>query len=160
MAEPIEERVAEFEELDRLRQRARKLRQDGIEALLGKRYHPQPRRRDRTAWRTDSARDGWSPPGDDVEKAMILQALGRPSDAAGIHGETWAAIHDDLLEIRLPDCSLTKAEDELNSLDNVPIMRCAFVLQALVADHEALSDAALACFYSIVVELAEIVSPT
>jgi hypothetical protein len=34
VAEPIEERIAEFEDLDRLRQRARKLWQDGIEALL------------------------------------------------------------------------------------------------------------------------------
>jgi hypothetical protein len=42
MAEPIDERISEFEDLDRLRHQARKLRQDGIDALLGKRYHPQP----------------------------------------------------------------------------------------------------------------------
>jgi hypothetical protein len=91
---------------------------------------------------------------------MILLAVGRPADPSGVHRETWAAIRDDLLEIRLSDCELTKAEDGDNSLDNVPIMRCAFVLQALVANHKALSHAALACFYSIVAELGEIVSPT
>ena len=41
----LDEQIADIEKLDELRQRARALQQDAIEALTQKPYLPQPRRR-------------------------------------------------------------------------------------------------------------------
>src|SRR5712691_5670127 len=75
----LDEQIADIEKLDELRQRARAIQQDGIEALTQKPYVPQPRPRKGKAaaevWRSSPPRANWALPGDDVEKAEMLQAL-------------------------------------------------------------------------------------
>jgi hypothetical protein len=156
----IEEQIADIEKLDRLRRRARTLQQQGLDALSAKPYLPQPRKAGRRrAWKTnpDIKREGWAAPGDDVEKAMMLQGfllLGAKHEASR------RKIRDDLLEITKADCWKTENESPSDTLDNVPIMRCAMVLQALVSVGCALKPAALACFARIALELAEVAAPS
>jgi ATPase family associated with various cellular activities (AAA) len=165
--DPINERIADVEELDRLRQRARKFQQDAIEALTATIYLPQPRNELTpywTTWKRDAPRDRWRLPGDDIEKGMMLQVLLKHDAKKQGHSESQEAsrsrLRQDLLQIRVADCNKTKNANPTESLDNVPIMRCAMVLQALVTDGHGLTPAALACFYRIVLELNEVVGPT
>jgi hypothetical protein len=155
---PIEETIADIEKLDQLRHRARTLRQQAVDALTAKPYLPQPRDLAlRRSWKANPAitRDGWREPGDDVEKTMLLQRLDTR------HEPLRNTIRTDLLGISRDDCYKTEDDDPpSDALDNVPIMRCAMVLQGLTADGCALKAAALACFSRIVVELAEVSAPT
>jgi len=164
---PIEERIADIEQLDQLRQSARMFQQDAIEALTTTTYLPQPRNQKTDKWKQwkrDVVRQGWREPGDDVEKAMMLQALLKAQANKQGHSENQQRSRDnlvqDLLRITVADCNKTENVNPGESLDNVPIMRCALVLQALKASGRGLTRAALACFYRIVVELGEVVGPT
>ena len=156
--QPLEEAIADIEKLDQLRYRARSLREQAVDALTAKAYLPQPRDLTlREAWKANAAilRDGWRDPGDDVEKAMLLHQLDSK------HNSLRNTIRTDLLGISTDDCYKTEDDDPpSDALDNVPIMRCALVLQALTADGCALKPAALACFSRIVTELAEVSAPT
>jgi hypothetical protein len=170
MADLIDERIADIEELDLLRRRARTLQQEAVEALTAEIYLPQPRNQKTPGWEKwkrapERKREGWCGTDDDVEKAMMLLALRKlPAKQPGrseIQRQSCENIRKDLLKIRVEDCAKNKDLNPRESLDSVPILRCAMVLQALVGtDGCALKQAALACFYRIVLELSEIVTPT
>jgi hypothetical protein len=167
MAESIDDRIADIEELDQLRQRTRTIRQQAIEALTAHLYRPQPRSQNSpewTAWKAEPRREGWQAPGDDIEKAMMLQALSKlnANEPSGkvLQKRICDSIREDLLATTVKDCQKTKNANSGESLDNVPIMRCAFVLQALIQTGHAFSRAAFACFYCIALELNEVVAPT
>jgi hypothetical protein len=106
--QPIEETIADIETLDQLRHRARTLRQQAVDALTAKTYLPQPRHlARRRTWKANPAimRDGWRDPGDDVEKAMLLQRLDNR------HEPVRNAIRSDLLRISRDDCYKTEDDD-------------------------------------------------
>jgi hypothetical protein len=141
MAGSIDERIADIEELDQIRGHARALRQQAVEALTAEVYLPRPRKEGTPRWRawkaaTRRKRKDWREPGDDVEKAMMLRALHTLSAKQPTHKEfqkqTSDGIRKDLLATKLADCYKTKITNPGDSsLDNVPIMRCAMVLQVL-----------------------------
>ena len=159
----LDDQIADIEKLDELRQRARALQQDAIDALTQKPYMPQPRSRKgklaANAWKKSAPRANWMLPGDDVEKAEMLQALTLLKPNKEKNKTHWnksrEALIADLSDITYEDCIETKG-----ALDTVPIFRCAQVLQALAkTPGRVLSDAALACFYCVVQELNEIARP-
>jgi hypothetical protein len=167
MAEPIDEMIADIEHLDWQRARARTLRQQAIKALTRTVYQPLRRPTPTTGGTatggTRPATAGsWPPPDDDIEKALMLQALleldakkDGPSDNQITSRDN---LMTDLSGITANDCISTKEAG--NGLDNVPIMRCAVMLQGLVAANCGLESAALACFHRIVTELNDVVGPT
>lgn len=157
---PLDEQIADIEKLDELRQRARGLQQDAIEALTQKTYVPRLRKDpENAAWEEKATRANWALPGDDVEKAEMLQALAllkpKEENNKARWDESRKALIGDLKGITYQDCIETKT-----ALDTVPIFRCAQVLKALArTPGHVLSEAALACFYRVVQELNEIASP-
>jgi adenylate kinase family enzyme len=160
---PLDEQIIDIEALDELRRRAKALRQDAIEALTQTTYLPQPRlhRGDwvRQAWKNNCKRANWAPPGDDVEKAIMLQALST-EPRSDKNKEHWKASREaliaDLTDITYKDCDPSNP-----ALDTVPIFRCAQILQALARTPGfVLSRAALTCFYCVVRELNEIAGPS
>ncbi|MET4323798.1 AAA family ATPase [Bradyrhizobium sp. RT5a] len=159
---PLDEQIADIEKLDELRQRARGLQEGAIEALTQKTYVPQPRSQsklEKAAWIEKAERANWALPGDDVEKAEMLQALALLKPTEEKNNTCWNESRErliaDLTDITYKDCIESEA-----ALDTVPIFRCAQVLQALArTPGHALSEAALACFYRVVQELNEIASP-
>jgi adenylate kinase family enzyme len=153
----LEDQIEDIQKLAELRQRARALMQEGIEALCAKTYVPQPREGEFDE--KSAARADWELPGDDVEKAEILHAFARLKPKGEESGQRWVesrnAIIRDLKSITYANVASADA------LDTVPIFRCALVLQALAeTPGYALSRAALACFYRIVQELNEVTGPT
>jgi adenylate kinase family enzyme len=170
VAEPIDEMIADLEHLDRLRARARTLQQQAVKALTHEVYWPQPRPgAARIPGAPTPATGGtapvggsWPLPDDDVEKGMMLQALLKLNARKDGPSPNQIASRDNLLRdlsgITAMDCISTKEAG--NGLDSVPIMRCAIVLQALVAAHYGLESATLACFHRIVTELNTVAGPT
>jgi hypothetical protein len=148
----LDEQIDDIEKLDLLRQQARTLRQEAIEALTAHIYKPVSRD---TRTVVDDRR-GWSPPGDDVEKAEVLRALGMLEPKEKGHEEnkstSRAALTADMESIRLAN--------EEGALDSVPIFRCAMILQAMAeTPGKAFSGVALACFNRIAQELDQAVAP-
>ncbi|HEV7602789.1 MAG TPA: nucleoside 2-deoxyribosyltransferase [Bradyrhizobium sp.] len=162
----FDDQIADIEKLDLLRQRARTLRQEAIEALTTEPYMVQPRPDTSdeaiaalAEWNALPKRDEWAEPGDDVEKAKMLRALtmlkARKPRNAEHQEQSLKALIKDLGSIESAD------RIDTNSLDSIPILRCALILQALgEMPGLALSGTALACFYRIVQELNEVVGPT
>lgn len=158
----FEEQIPDIEKLDELRQRVRTLQQEAIEALTAKPYLPQPRKRSnspkRKAYEALAARPDWEPPGDDVEKAEMLRALSlmtpRAEGSEERREKSCKALIADLKSITYEDC----IDDE--ALDDVPVFRCALVLQALAeTPGYVLSKTALVCLYRVVQELNEVAGP-
>jgi nucleoside 2-deoxyribosyltransferase len=158
----LDDQIADIEKLDELRQRARTLRREAIDALTAWPY--EPRRRDNSFADNDAAtRPGWELPGDDVEKAEVLRALARLK-AHEKAGEDLKKSHDAIIEylmsIKLKDLGPIKPSSRTKPLDSVPIFRCAMILQALAeTPGQAFSDPALYCFYRIVEELNAVAAP-
>ena len=151
MADVTDDWIVEIEELDQLRQQARALHQEAFQALIHTEYHPRPRAASkRKVFEEEyySKDQDWRPPNDDVEKAMVLQALRKfkanKPDQESLRERSCENIRNDLRLIELEDCFKTEFAGSDESLDNVPIMRCAMVLQALIDDGQALENAALA----------------
>jgi adenylate kinase family enzyme len=158
----LDEQIPDIERLDQARRRAKRLREEAIDALTAHVYQPRPR-----ASRSKppvSDRDNWSAPIDDVEKAEMLRAL----TAVEPKGEEYQAYHrkskslliDYLSRITYEECVAVGNDDRL-TLDRIPIFRSALVLQALAeTPGYALSSAALACLFCIAQELNSIGAPT
>jgi len=167
VADPIDEMIADVEHLDQLRSRARTLQQQAIKALTRKVYQPLPRPRPApttapaTGGTAPAMAGSWPQPDDDIEKALMLQALLRlnaKKDGPSDHQITSRDnLVTDLSGITAFHCISTKEAG--NGLDSVPIMRCAVVLQGLVAANCGLQGAALACFHRIVTELNDVAGP-
>ncbi|HTB04526.1 MAG TPA: ATP-binding protein [Bradyrhizobium sp.] len=160
----FDEQIADIEELDELRQQARKLRQEAIAALTASVYRPRPRSgkfNERAA-----ASPGWELPGDDVEKAEVLRALvtlnAMKKGNESVGKRSHDAILKDLASIKLADLQSTKPLGSAAKppLDSVPVFRCAVILQTLAeTPGYALSRPALFCLYRIVQELNEVAGP-
>lgn len=163
----LDEQIDDIEKLDALRQRARTLRQEAIEALTASVYLPRPRNlagldeNDRAflTWKNQAVRSGWELPGDDVEKAEVLRAW------SIFGGEKLKEDLDKHCNDLVDDLS-TMADDELSkkkkkkSLDNVPVFRYAMVLQALAkTPGQAFSKTSLHCYDRIVRELDQTTAP-
>jgi adenylate kinase family enzyme len=166
----LDDQIADIEKLDELRRDARKLLQEAIEVLTAGPYRPKPRpgSRDRkkamAAWK-ESKRNDWEMPGDEIEKAQVLHALrlarAKKDDNPGRQKDSEAALIRDLDAIRYADFDPVTGSDDEKPLDHIPVLRAAYVLQALAGvPGKALSKAALSCFCRIVQELNEIVDPT
>jgi len=161
----LDEQIADIEKLDLLRQRAGTLRQQAIEALTSGPYVPRPRdlpeatddKKALDAWKGRANRTGWHFPGDDVEKAEVLRALAILNPKKQPEKEHQERSREDIIAdlIQIGYVDLDK-----RALDDVPVFRCALVLQALAETPEqALSATALSCFYRIVQEIYEVAAP-
>jgi hypothetical protein len=156
----LDEQISDIDKLDELRQRARQLRNEAIEALTAAVYIPRPRNSAGVnhPGEAEAMRPNWELPGDDIEKAEVLRALGRtkPKDEklAAPWEDSRRNLLEDLQSITYADLTRTQA------LDGLPIFRAAVVLQALCEAGHALSPSALACFYRLVQELNEVSGPT
>jgi hypothetical protein len=153
----LEDQIDDLEKLDELRRRARQLQKEAIEALTATEYEPSPRN-PKSAAKIESKRPNWLPPGDDVEKALLLRALStlKPKDVDSEKNwnDTKRKLIDDLQALR-PAHFVVKG-----GRDNMSIFRAALALQALAEtpDH-ALSKASFSCFFRVVQELNEIAPP-
>jgi adenylate kinase family enzyme len=160
----LDEQIDDIEKLDKLRQRARTLRKEAIETLTAGIYVPLPRSLfglDETTaafkeWKRNAARSGWELPGDDVEKAEVLQTLGvfTPKEEYKKNRQT---SRDNILD-DLSAISFEYLQQKVS--DGVPIFRCATILRALAEiPSRAFSKPALFCLYRIVQELNEVAAP-
>jgi adenylate kinase family enzyme len=151
----LEEQIDDIEKLHRLRERTHRLFAQAMEALCSHTYELRPRKGSTSF--DPKVVPGWSSPGDDVEKAVLLRALA----SSGTKGEsTRKALIEDLSAITLEDCEIAVPPDAKSSYEHVPVFRCALVMQALVEiPGRALSQAALSCFYRVVQELYEAPAP-
>jgi len=149
----LADQMTDIEKLDELRRQVRTLKQEAIQVLAAEAYGKEID----TRW-TPSTRDGWDPPGDDIEKAQVLRALLLGGDKSR-DSESCKA----LIGYFCPDPAHGPTTSAVGAAtaDEIPILRCAYVLQALVeTPKRALSATALECFRDIVWELNEIVHPT
>jgi adenylate kinase family enzyme len=158
----LDEQIPDIERLDQARRRAKKLREEAIDALTAHVYQPHPS----TSGPTDtvSDRENWSAPFDDVEKAEMLRALTavepKGEEHQASHRESKKLLIEYLSGITYEDCVAAGTDGRL-TLDRIPIFRSALVLQALAeTPGYALSSAALACLFCIVHELNSIGAPT
>jgi ATPase family associated with various cellular activities (AAA) len=142
----LDDEIADIEKLDELRRQARKLRQDAIDVLSAKPY---------------GFRQNWEVPGDDVEKAQVLRALKiGTAKNKGMQQQSSQNLIRELSSIPVPD-DPDGTGDTLRGSDNIPVLRCAYLLQAFSETPGlVLSEAALTCFYRVAQELNEIVHPT
>lgn len=154
----LDEQIFDIEKLDELRHQARKLQQESIDVLSAEPYVPRPRA---GPW-SPPIRANWDPPGDDVEKAQVLRALGLGKAANGNtqqENRTTLIQHLDSIDFRSLRSVAGSSTD--STIDSIPVLRAAYVLQAFCeVPGQALSRSALACFGRIVQELTEIVHPT
>lgn len=158
----IDEQIVDIENLDKLRRNARTLRQEAIEALTAADYVPRPR--EGTFDEASAARDQWELPGDDVEKAEMLRVLGafKPArdGSEGRRVKSRDALIRDLNSITYDDSIANKSPGEKQALDDVPVFRCALILQSLAETPGcALGKAALVCLYQVIRELSEVAGP-
>jgi hypothetical protein len=138
----FDEEIADIEKLHDWRQRAIALQKKAIDVLS-----KRPYRKDLPDWQD---------PGDLVEKAVMLHALRRESEQHG----TRRQLINELTSIKPDDWNKAVQLDDLAS-DQVPIFRAASAMQALTEIPQyALSRGSLSCFYRIVRELYEVVSPS
>ena len=145
----LDDEIADIEKLDEYRRQARKLRQEAIDVLSAKPY---------------GYRQNWEVPGDDVEKAQVLRAL---KIGTAKNRENQQQSCTDLIEklslIDRGDAAVAAdaPPDARQGSDNIPVLRCAYVLQAFSeTPGHVLSKAALRCFFRVAQELNEIVHPT
>jgi hypothetical protein len=137
----FDEQIGDIEKLHEWRQRALSLQKDAIEVLSKRQYRAN--------------QQDWQDPGDLVEKALMLHALRRDPGKSGQRVE----LIKTLIAITPTDWDVALQGDDPES-DRVPIFRAASAMQALVEIPKyALSRASLCCFYRIVRELYEVVSP-
>ena len=145
----LDDEIADIEKLDEYRRLARKLRQEAIDVLFAKPY---------------GYRQNWEVPGDDVEKAQVLRAL---NIGTAKNKENQQKSCADLIEKlssidrRETAAAADAPPDRGKGSDNIPVLRCAYVLQAFSeTPGHVLSKAALRCFFRVAQELNEIVHPT
>jgi hypothetical protein len=127
-------------DLDALRHLAGKYQEAALQALTAKPYA--------------GGRDGWANPGDLVEVALLLRALAvartRSLMHDNSHDKTWNATRNTLVE----KLKALKSSDLFEKGDDeVPMLRTARCMQALVLAGEAFSCTGLRCYYRIVREL-------
>jgi hypothetical protein len=154
----LEDQIADIEKLDALRQHARQLQKEAIDALTAKVYIPQPRPPGKLQVKK-AARANWELPTDDIEKALLLRALAKlkPEDAAfqGNREQTQENLLADLGKYGPADWANVRG-----ALDYMPIFRCALALQGFAqTPGYVLCDSALACFHRVVQELNEVAAP-
>jgi len=169
----LDEQIDDIEKLDALRNKARTLRQEAIEALTAGPYKPRPRdlpgttlnKKALAEWEGKAGRPGWDLPGDDVEKAEMLRALAshepKREESKKNQKESRQELIKDLISIKLADLDDSASDSSGERLlDSVPVFRCAMILQALAeTPGQAFSEAALFCFDRIVQELNEVTAP-
>jgi hypothetical protein len=143
----LEAQIDTIRELDALRTRARLLREDGLKTLRKAKYEK---------------RDNWLPPGDLVERALMIAAW-RAEPAPATPHDQEEELLDQITGIKLatlfpgpggPKTGPGKPAlaDELQ--DTVPVLRSALTLHSLAAiPGSVLSEGALSCFFRIVYEL-------
>jgi hypothetical protein len=160
MPRALDDQIQDIEKLDKLRQHARDLQLEAIEALTAKPYQRRPRTIDPPAVVAVSQRENWNPPGDDIEKANLLCALSKrlePKEA-----ESRRQLNASRTDLINDLSAITYAElDPALHMDVVPIFRSARVLRALAeTPDKVFSTGALVCLCRIVWELNEITAPT
>jgi ATPase family associated with various cellular activities (AAA) len=139
-----DEQIGDVEKLHVWRQRARTLQKKAVEILSKRKYEAAP---------------GWRAPGDDIEKALMLHAVRGESEQVRTRVDLTRLIKE-LTSITPEELECPTENVALNS-DRVPVFRAASIMQALVEmPRYALSKASLSCFYRIVREFYEVVSPS
>ena len=131
----LDEQIEHTEKLHTLRHRARTLHNVAIKVLGEREY--------------DRINVGWQPPGDDIEKAMILHAL----RGQGSEGKRKKLI-DELGKRALLDWDSFDQRTAHTTSDHVSILRAALLMQSYVEIPKyALSERALFCFHRVIREL-------